>query len=472
MAKKRRKDDGAASSSVAPCNLAFLGRSSFATRTAIDKLISQLKQEGMPESHSRRQQYRARKELCNIRTRYGCLVETETLEMANGEEHEIGVQNPQAFMVYNARHSQHYCQILREASERYPPSPSQPWDLCIYQDGVDPSDGLAKNHSRKSAVYYWAPLQVGMRAISHEEIWGTLAVILQTDVVGLRHHMTQMASKLMHRFHMRGRDVRMNGVWLDELWDGGPALRIFFAITMIVADEPALKEILDNKGHAGLMCCFGCMNATLHRGLGHMPPLWEVEPACISIAESDFTQFRKHSNRSLRKWLQDLHDLKGTMSDADFDQKCIDKGWNYNPYQIVLDKRLNIDVADGVHYDWGHVWVCDGNLDNDVGYLFKAFSSNGAKCSYSEFWTYMQQFSLPKCRGNLKNLFTREKIRNNLKNATFSSTASELLTIAPVLLRYLERVARPRNECVKQVESCIAALKAVEMLQICKTLVL
>ena len=80
----------------------------------------------------------------------------------------FGIQNPLAFLAYHAEQSVHYAEIIRRAFEKHTCEPGSPWRLILYQDGVDPSDGLAKSHSRKSSVWYWAFTEFGMEAFAHE----------------------------------------------------------------------------------------------------------------------------------------------------------------------------------------------------------------------------------------------------------------------------------------------------------------
>ena len=108
-----------------------------------------------------------------------------------------------------------------------------------------------KKHSRKSAVFYWSILQFGMHALSKEQTWFTLTMCRQHDCIKLDSQVAQITSRALRRFHLPGRDVRINGVTLE--FATGESVTIFLDIGVILADEPALKEMLECKGHAGLL---------------------------------------------------------------------------------------------------------------------------------------------------------------------------------------------------------------------------
>ena len=69
----------------------------------------------------------------------------------------------------------------------------------------------------------------------------------------------------------------------------------------------------------------------------------------------------------------------------------------------------------------------------------------------------------------LMELFSEAPARNNLRKGTFTASASEFLTLLPILLRYLLAVCLKRGECMPQVESMIAVLLVVELLLAVRT---
>ena len=177
-----------------------LGRASFASKSGMAKLLTCVKKEGLPETFDRSAQYRARKHVCQTETPYGKLVDTTPVAFRDGTDGRIAFRNPLAFLHYHCDKSSQYAEIVRKALERKPCSTASLWQLIIYQDGVDPSDGLAKNHSRKSDVSYWTFIELGMHALADEEVWGTVCVTRATQANKLEGKVGQLAEKVLEHF--------------------------------------------------------------------------------------------------------------------------------------------------------------------------------------------------------------------------------------------------------------------------------
>ena len=189
-----------------------LGRASFVSKSGIANLLNTVKKEGLPATYDRSAQFRARKQVCQTITPYGKLVVTIPVVFPDGKESDIACQNPLAFLYYNCQKSAHYVEIVRESFEQHPCGPATPWELIIYQDGVDPSDGLSNNNSRKSCVWYWTFLQFGNLNLAHEEVWGTLCVMLDMSANKMEVALTKLFGKLLSLLFGPIHDIRLNGV--------------------------------------------------------------------------------------------------------------------------------------------------------------------------------------------------------------------------------------------------------------------
>ena len=145
--------------------LNFLRHSKYASRAALCNIVNEVQREPVHNT-SATSQFRARKSLAGTRTPYGPLVEEVVVDGVN-----LGISNPLAAMWWSCKHSHSYSNIIKSTIERNPPTVESPWRLICYQDGVDPSDGLAKNKTRKSAVYYTSIAEFGPRILGLEQVW-------------------------------------------------------------------------------------------------------------------------------------------------------------------------------------------------------------------------------------------------------------------------------------------------------------
>ena len=462
--RKCATDDtkSSAASSAQPHRLAFLGRSSFATKSAIDKLLRDIDGNGLPDAFSRKSQYRERKEMCrDIMTPYGPLIEELSVPLDDGKPYEIGFQNPQAFLHYACKHSHHFASVVRGAAERYPPSVERPWNLILYQDGVNPSDGLAKNHSRKSVVFYWAFLEYGMAALAQEQVWGTATLTRLVETNKIEGGIPRLTAMVLGRFFGCVHDFSVVGCTVELLGDD-KVVNIVAELGCIFADRPALQEMLSDKGHRGILCCPKCRNVTQHTAPHGGVPLWQISDSFVSICETDTGKWKMHTDRSLREHVRRLHARKAVMRPEEFTEAEVQAGFTYNAYAITIQERYN--VASALMYDWPHIYACDGIGYDEITSCFAALKRARSQTSYFEFAEYMKPWTFPKGRDSVGHLFTPDAAKKHHPNVHFLFSASEFLTLALVLLHYIEKVDIPRGDCAAECRSLVAVLASVELL--------
>ena len=452
--------------------LVSLGRASYASHSAIDRLLKEVREHGIPETFDRSAQYRARLEVCSTLTPYGTLTSTAQAPLSKGGHQPITFQNPLAFFHYNCRHSESFSKIVDAALDRHPPSPSKPWSIIIYEDGVDPSDGLSKNHSRMSGVVYWAFAEYGLQALACEQMWGTITVCRNTEYKQLAGGMSQLFNQVLKLFFGKVHHLRRSGISVT-LHNGREALIIGRA-SILLADIPALKECIECKGHAGTLCCPLCINAVQHKAPGGAIPLHLLSEDAVSISCSDFEAFKKHDDLSICKVAQKLDYYRGElvaerMTNVDFQERQQVLGYNWSPSGVILQKDYDLGISSMLMFDWAHVFVHDGLCDNELGMCMKALHSRRSQTSYKELGEYISHFTFPKNAPDPTHLFTAAANANNSRKESFTCSGSEFLTIAPVVYRYFSRVVAARDELNSHVNSLLACLGVLLLVMAVRT---
>ena len=466
--------------------LATMGRESYATHSAIEKLLKGIDRDGMPDEYTRRTQYRARKALCGTETRYGKLVEPLQLTLQNGKTMTCGIQNPLPMLVYHCEESDHFADLVYGASLVSAPSPETPWRIILYQDGVDPSDGLAKNHSRKSAVFYWTFAEFGHAGLAHEEAWFVPMIVRHVDVQLLDGGLGQCTHRLLERFFNPTHDIRVVGVKVNLAGAaravGASSLTIFANVEIVLADRPAAKEIFDDKGHSGHKCCALCENATLHK-LSAGVPMHLRSAHAVPITNMNFGAFKPWTDARLKtkilelgachaQWKAGALDCNGEPWNADkFDFKEQVLGYNFNPHSIIINDRFAIKAVSCRMADWAHTYVNDGLADEEFGSCMKILGGREAgnhKTTYKEVGDYQHKFTHPTAHGNMDHLFSDAANKQNLKKGAFTASASEFLALVPILYRFFSKVAAKRPFGAAVVKSLICVLTVVMMLQALK----
>ena len=240
--------------------LSSLGKASYVSKSGMATLLKHVEEHGLPEAFSRATQYRARKAECHRQTPYGECIEGHTILLENGVPIDIALANPMAMFYEQCRLSEHFSRIVKDAMVNYPCSPAKPWNIVFYQDGIDPSDGLAKHHSRKSCVFYSSFLEFGQRALAHEEVWSTLCIARENGVAKKLDGggIGRLTEKVAEQFFNEKRDIRRAGM-VATLYDGS-RVHIFAVIGCLLADALAFQDMLACKGHDNIIWDFHQLN--------------------------------------------------------------------------------------------------------------------------------------------------------------------------------------------------------------------
>ena len=442
--------------------MSALGRESFVTHAGMAKLMQSLQRDGIPENFSTTTQFRARKSLAAEQTPYGPLVKTFEIDIGDKKPHTMAVQQPLPFIWWAAKHSEDYSAALVKALAKGPSSPSNLWRLICYQDGVDPGDTQGPKHTRHSVVFYWTFLEFGADLLSREQLWATPVVLRTRIAKKLPGQIAQLFNIVLKGFFgADGHDICHAGVTVD-LYDGTRRVKIFAKLGVVLADEPALKEMLSLKGHQGLKPCILCLNATLYK-TPHPPHL--RTHLAVPIIKTKLADFTVHTSESMREMVRRLDQYKVELTPAELHTKEQIFGLAWNPYSVMADPQLQVDPVTTLMYDWAHVTVSDGVADVEFGMFMRHMRLNKTGTDYDDFRKYLELWSLPGRAGDLLQLFTPSANKNNFRKGSFTSTASEFLTLVPILDRYLTNVVIPRGRELPYVRSMLAVLNTVELLQ-------
>ncbi len=79
----------------------------------------------------------------------------------------------------------------------------------------------------------------------------------------------------------------------------------------------------------------------------------------IRVANFNIKAFKKLTNEDLRKIIQNNNKdhtdwINGRMTKTAFEDNQMHRGWNWNPADIVLNRRFHLDLPTVVMFDWAH----------------------------------------------------------------------------------------------------------------------
>ena len=226
------------------------------------------------------------------------------------------------------------------------------------------------------------------------------------------------------------------------------------------------------KGHAGHKICMLCINACNHKPPFNGTPLSEKFPgAFVPTTASTLDSFQRHTDNSMRHLIQKLNAARANieLTPEVFQNIQNMYGFVWTPRSIVLHEHMRIDVVSAMMFDYAHTYFCDGLADDELGKVMKCVHKAKTKSTWQELGKYVKAWTWPRRFGSGQTaihnrLFNAKSIKKYLAAGDFSCSASEFVTLAPVLLQYFKRVVAPRGECMEQVRSMIAVLEVVELL--------
>ena len=432
-----------------------LGRRSFATQSAISELCRAVETDGLPMFYSRKAQFNSMKKFTNQQTPYGPLMATFVVCGVT-----LAVQCPGPMIHYCAAHCEGFASLLAETVARH--GSDDPWDLIVYADGISPEDTLSKNDKRKFWAIYWSFQQFGQEALGTEEPWFTLAVVRLTELSKLDGGLSHLLGALLdtYIFNPEGVDFSRSGVAL-ALASGVSILRS--TSVLFLGDEPALADMCLAKGHAGIKSCMRCANLVLCR--------YFVEardaPHNIRSTDVDFNKFEPLTVARLRMMLLCLKDMHPVLNQTQFANLSTRFGFNHSDFNLAMKPYAQFPKS--IMFDWMHVYMVSGLLPQEFGKCMRELRRDGAPTGYTDVLAFLDKWIWPRSiQMNLRKIFHVKANKSNLEASFFSCSASELLTIAPVLNLFFATIVAAQGYCTACVTSLCACLDVVELLQAMK----
>ena len=438
------KDDSESQSKAA--RLMQLGRKSHVSQSGIAKLLESVQKDGLPESFSRATLYRARKKISRETTPYGPLVVDHDLRTG-----VIGIQQPMPILYKCTNDCEGFRALLASTHRRCAGS-TVPWRIVMHNDGITPQDSVSLHDRRKLVSFYWSFLDFGVDALSVEANWFVLATVRKSVFNSYDGGLSAFFRDCLRKyfFESGGNDFGTTGLMVPKL--------MFLMLAhphVVIADCPALKDFFMSKGHTGYLPCLLCANVINTRFFDD-----SIGPPFVTIACDQWSRFLLHSDASIKRVLENLR-LDGG------EEKELVAGFSYHENSLALDPL--IDIPRMTMYDWMHIYLVGGLLDNELGQCMASLKHNGAPTTYEVLGAFVQRFKWPSKQAPSKKLFDEEAIRKHTRSKSFSCTASELLSLMPVLAYYFVAVALPQGVCVPQVQSLISLLDEVELVATVRT---
>ena len=169
------------------------------------------------------------------------------------------------------------------------------------------------------------------------------------------------------------------------------------------------------------------------------------------------------NNATFRSIQSRLRDLAETATQTELHSKEQDLGFKWNPDSWLQDSGLDVQAMKVLAFDWMHCWCENGVWEIEFGACMDLLSPHGH--GGRQLHAYLQLFKWPQayasgrdvCKGSVQERSTAKDVRP-------AGSASELISVGPVVRKWLEDVVKPKHVCPAQVTSLLLCIKVMDLL--------
>jgi hypothetical protein len=395
-------------------------------------------------------------------TPFGTIAQHLELVGHAGERLRMLVANPLALLYSAIKHSEPFAGYLKEKLSCNISSVDEPWRLVLYSDEVVPGNQLSHENRRKVWVIYFSFLEFGPPSLSREDLWFCIASVRSSFVNTVSGGMGQVFKAVVRMFFGGDvHDMSTGGIALSN--PDGSMFRLFANLAMFLQDGGAHKAVWHCKGDAGTKLCMLCRNLYSEAsGLVDEDGSDMLTCSLLHENELDFA-----NDEDIRGSVRRLAEKRHTASAEDFKRWSQAIGFRHEPHGMLLDPTLDVVVkpASQFTHDWMHAVFVHG-VFNTVSYiLMEACIRDGIKV-YELLHEYVGTFVWPARVGSatLKDMFSKKRSTASRKAKHFKCTASEGLSVYPVMCLFFLSVVSRAGRCTNEVAAFVKMCGVIDVM--------
>ena len=329
--------------------------------------------------------------------------------------------------------------------------------LILYSDEICPCNPLASVASRKLWIVYAAIKEMGV-ALCNENSWVTLFVCRSSLVSQIEGHMAQVMRVLLEGiFDHNFAEVQALGILLKSPAKDAlkPYYRLRLKFQCFVQDGAAMKCCYSMKGDAGMRFCVLCANVFCRKD--NEDDLSEVSKF-LNVSDLRLT-----TNQELLESWKRLMVKVNEETQEQFKLREQATGWCFSSEALWSSRKLEgvLKPVDNWVHDWMHALVSNGIYDKAVYLLLEKL----------HLWDmvneYLQKWTLPKHLKGFKteSILIKSRVEKHRKATHLSATASEVLTLQPLLTHFIRQVLQPSGSEPDACKTMLAMGHLLDLLQ-------
>ena len=259
-------------------------------------------------------------------------------------------------------------------------------------------------------------------------------------------------------------DISLSGVLLRS--PSGYPRRIFAKLGMFVQDGAAHKSVWHCKGDAGTKPCMLCLNLYTEKS----ELVGDDEEHLLTCTLVHEAELHFASDADVRGSVHRLAARRLTDNAWTFELRQQAAGFRYEQHSMLLDQSLDElvhPVSQFVH-DWMHAIMVHGVMNTTVYLFLEAFIADGTKDVHKMLHGYLALWSWPsRISGSmsLKDIVSPKRASSSRKAKLFKCTASDGLSLLPVIAHFAQAVLMPSGKCSMACRAVVALAEVVDLLQ-------
>ena len=442
----------------------------FMSATAFSAMITDIKKHGLPElvtsdtTAMRNLVMQARDAVLGTRTDYGELFHKLRLDGKPGKQ-PVAFEhvNVQAYLQYIYSLGGSFMRLVDSMHARQPSSPESPWGIIVYTDEVEPGNELAARHERKLYAFYFAIRECGPLILSNTDAWITLAAHASHEVHQVAGGLPAIMAVLLESMFTGVHSMREVGVVLNA--PDGRQTRVFFDLAMFLMDGAAHKELWSVKGDGGMFFCMFCP-ALCTRSSEIAQYAGDRLLICDFMPE-DLGRCHTATDASIRATVRRLAEFARAHPNL-LDKRQQVVGFNHDPHNLLLNPRLDNIVKPESQFchDGMHLLLSNGVINHLVILLFEKARSLNLN-AYQAFDAFLQRYKWPNAiqahhSKGLYQVFSPPRVERSRDSGKLICTASELLSLLPLLDHFARKHLLPNAEMRDATECFIAGIDVAE----------
>lgn len=431
----------------------------FATQSALEAVLSHVKEHGMPELKRRKDMLEARRSHLASHNTYGELLVQVPVVLHSGAEKKMWVVNGLSLLAGAFGQGGSWASMLSKTHAENPSTYEVPWGLALYTDEVMPGNSLAHRQERKCWVIYGS-LCPFKNYMSCEDAWLLLAVIRSSSVNEMQSGIGQVMGKVLEQFFCNPCCNPQNGLLLQHQDDPAKNVRLFLSLSMFLMDGGAMKYTLNSKGDGGSKFCLLCCNC-------RAPAQQDMEDEDMLGSDvSSLSEIQLATDAEVLQAFQTRKVQKATMSKGDFAMWETAVGISYNQHGLLMnEKLLALSLLQPVTqycHDWMHGMCSQGVMQVTIFLLLDTLEAWDLVQSFLALWVLPAATAKA---GKLSDLFTSKRIKGYKEASKLKCTASECLGLCPLLAYMVTSVFVPQGLHLPACYAFLALATVLEMLQ-------